>query len=85
MFIVGHRHLSNWGRGTRACKFCHIATAKPVPLATIADEHDDILRAAVIGKYDYLVIASVARDDDKPGWLRISRAHHAASMPRALP
>lgn len=73
-FLIGGREC------TRACKFCHIATAKPVPLATIADkEHDDILRAAVAGKYDYLVITSVARDDDEAGL-----AAHFARITRSL-
>lgn len=73
-FLIGGREC------TRACKFCHIATAKPVPLATIADkEHDDILRAAVDGKYDYLVITSVARDDDEAGL-----AAHFARITRSL-
>jgi lipoic acid synthetase len=61
-FLIGGREC------TRACKFCHIATAKPVPLAAIAEkEHDDILAAAKAGNYDYLVITSVARDDDESG------------------
>ncbi len=73
-FLIGGREC------TRACKFCHIATAKPVALATIADkEHDDILRAAVAGKYDYLVITSVARDDDEAGL-----AAHFARITRSL-
>ncbi len=73
-FLIGGREC------TRACKFCHIATAKPVPLATLVDkEHDDILRAAVEGKYDYLVITSVARDDDEAGL-----AAHFARITRSL-
>lgn len=73
-FLIGGREC------TRACKFCHIATAKPVALASIADkEHEDILRAAVQGKYKYLVITSVARDDDEAGL-----AAHFARITRSL-
>jgi lipoic acid synthetase len=61
-FLIGGREC------TRACKFCHIATAKPIPLSAIADkEHDEIVAAAKSGGYDYLVITSVARDDDEAG------------------
>lgn len=68
-FLIGGREC------TRACKFCHIATAKPLPLAVIAArESDDILEAAAAGKYRYLVITSVARDDDEAGLA----AHFAA-------
>lgn len=64
-FLVGGREC------TRACKFCHIATAKPLPLASIADkEYDDIMQAAREGEYKYLVITSVARDDDEEGLAR---------------
>ncbi len=73
-FLIGGREC------TRACKFCHIATAKPVALASIAEkEHDDIVRTAVDGKYKYLVITSVARDDDEAGL-----AHHFARITRSL-
>lgn len=73
-FLIGGREC------TRACKFCHIATSKPVPLATLVErEHDDILRAAIDGKYDYLVITSVARDDDEAGL-----ANHFARITRSL-
>jgi lipoyl synthase len=73
-FLIGGREC------TRACKFCHIATSKPVPLATVVGkEHDDILRAAIDGKYDYLVITSVARDDDEAGL-----AAHFARITRSL-
>jgi lipoyl synthase len=61
-FLIGGREC------TRACRFCHIATAKPVALSGIVEkEYDDILKAAVAGKYKYLVITSVARDDDESG------------------
>ncbi len=73
-FLIGGREC------TRACKFCHIATAKPVPLSAIAEkEHDDILEAAKAGRYDYLVITSVARDDDEAGL-----AAHFARLTRSL-
>lgn len=73
-FLIGGREC------TRACKFCHIATAKPTPLAAITDEeHDDILRTAIDGKYKYLVITSVARDDDEAGL-----AAHFARITRSL-
>lgn len=61
-FLIGGREC------TRACKFCHISTAKPVALAAIVEkERRDILEAARAGGYDYLVITSVARDDDEAG------------------
>ena len=64
-FLIGGREC------TRSCKFCHIATAKPLPLASIAaKERADILEAAQAGKYEYLVITSVARDDDEEGLAR---------------
>lgn len=73
-FLVGGREC------TRACKFCHIATAKPVPLAAIAEkEYHDILAAAAAGGYKYLVITSVARDDDEQGL-----AQHFARITRGL-
>lgn len=73
-FLIGGREC------TRACKFCHIATAKPVPLSAIVDkEHDDIIAAAKAGAYDYLVITSVARDDDEAGL-----AAHFARLTRSL-
>ncbi|GAB4422953.1 MAG: lipoyl synthase [Turneriella sp.] len=73
-FLIGGREC------TRACKFCHIATAKPVPLSAIAEkEHEDIVAAAKAGKYDYLVITSVARDDDEAGL-----AAHFSRITRSL-
>lgn len=73
-FLIGGREC------TRACKFCHIATAKPVALAQIAEkERADILRAAEAGRYEYLVITSVARDDDEEGLAR-----HFAALTRDL-
>lgn len=73
-FLIGGREC------TRACKFCHIATAKPVPLSAIAEkEHDDVIAAAQAGAYDYLVITSVARDDDEAGL-----AAHFARLTRSL-
>lgn len=73
-FLIGGREC------TRACKFCHIATAKPLPLAGIAEkERADILEAARAGKYEYLVITSVARDDDEAGL-----AQHFAQLTRDL-
>jgi lipoyl synthase len=73
-FLIGGREC------TRACKFCHIATAKPLPLSSIAEkEHDDIIRTAIDGKYKYLVITSVARDDDEAGL-----AAHFARITRSL-
>jgi lipoic acid synthetase len=73
-FLIGGREC------TRACKFCHIATAKPVPLSAIVEkEHDDIVAAAKAGRYDYLVITSVARDDDETGL-----AAHFARLTRSL-
>jgi lipoic acid synthetase len=73
-FLIGGREC------TRACKFCHIATAKPLPLKSIAEkEHEDIVRTAVEGKYRYLVITSVARDDDEAGL-----ASHFARITRSL-
>lgn len=78
-FLIGGREC------TRACKFCHIATAKPVPLASIAEkEHEDILRTAIEGRYKYLVITSVARDDDETGlaahFARITKSLNAAGI-----
>ena len=73
-FLIGGRDC------TRSCKFCHIATAKPVSLASIAEkERRDILEAAKAGKYEYLVITSVARDDDEEGLAR-----HFAAITRDL-
>jgi len=73
-FLIGGREC------TRSCKFCHIATAKPIALEQIADkEHDDVLAAARAGKYKYLVITSVARDDDEAGLAR-----HFARITRSL-
>lgn len=73
-FLIGGREC------TRSCRFCHIATARPAALATIADkEHDDIVAAARAGSYDYLVITSVARDDDEAGL-----AAHFARLTQSL-
>lgn len=73
-FLIGGREC------TRSCKFCHIATAKPVALGTIAEkERSDILHAAQAGKYEYLVITSVARDDDE-----IGLAKHFSQLTRDL-
>lgn len=73
-FLIGGREC------TRSCKFCHIATAKPLALADIAEkERADILAAAQAGKYEYLVITSVARDDDEEGLAR-----HFAQLTRDL-
>lgn len=73
-FLVGGREC------TRACKFCHIATAKPVALASIVDkEYEDIMQAARAGDYKYLVITSVARDDDEE-----DLARHFARLTRGL-
>lgn len=73
-FLIGGREC------TRSCKFCHIATAKPLALASIAEkERADILEAAHAGKYEYLVITSVARDDDEAGL-----AKHFAQLTRDL-
>jgi lipoyl synthase len=64
-FLIGGREC------TRACKFCHIATAKPLPLSSIAaKEREDILAAVDAGNYKHLVITSVARDDDEAGLAR---------------
>lgn len=73
-FLIGGREC------TRSCKFCHIATAKPLALAGIVEkERADILEAARAGKYEYLVITSVARDDDEEGLAR-----HFAQLTRDL-
>ncbi len=73
-FLIGGREC------TRSCKFCHIATAKPLALASIAEkERADILEAAHSGKYEYLVITSVARDDDEEGLAR-----HFSQLTREL-
>lgn len=73
-FLIGGREC------TRSCKFCHIATAKPLALSSIAEkERADILEAARAGKYEYLVITSVARDDDEEGL-----AQHFAQLTRDL-
>lgn len=73
-FLIGGKHC------TRACKFCHVATGKPLPLATLVEkERNDILNAARERKYDYLVITSVTRDDDEAGL-----AAHFASITRGL-
>lgn len=73
-FLIGGREC------TRACKFCHIATAKPIALAQIVEkEYDDILKTAIEGRYKYLVITSVARDDDEEGL-----AQHFARITRSL-
>ncbi|MCS6972771.1 MAG: lipoyl synthase, partial [Leptospiraceae bacterium] len=61
-FLIGGRLC------TRACRFCYVETAKPPPLSAIAEkERADILAVAHTGQYDYLVITSVARDDDEAG------------------
>ncbi|HRP68842.1 MAG TPA: lipoyl synthase [Turneriella sp.] len=73
-FLIGGREC------TRACKFCHVATGKPIPLSHIVDrEHDDIINAAKARDYKYLVITSVARDDDEAGL-----AAHFARITRSL-
>lgn len=73
-FLIGGREC------TRSCKFCHIATAKPLALSSIAaKEREDILEAARQGKYEYLVITSVARDDDEEGL-----ANHFSQLTRDL-
>lgn len=65
---------------TRACKFCHITTAKPLALSSIVlKERQDILQSAMARKYRYLVITSVARDDDELGL-----AEHFAQLTRDL-
>lgn len=73
-FLIGGREC------TRSCKFCHIATGKPLALASIAEkERNDIIEAARAARYEYLVITSVARDDDEEGLAR-----HFAQLTREL-
>jgi len=65
-----------WGQGTatfmiagdrctRACGFCAVKTAKPLPLE--ADEPQRVAEAAVRMKLKHIVITAVARDDIKDG------------------
>src|SRR5512142_2793952 len=48
-------------RCTRACKFCAVATAKPLPLE--ADEPDRVAAATQRLRLRHVVITGVARDD----------------------
>ena len=65
---------------TRACKFCHISTAKPRPLALILEkEKKQIMRSVDDLLLKYVVITSVARDDDEK-----TLAEHFASLTSEL-
>ena len=65
---------------TRACKFCHISTAKPQPLAPILrKEKEQILQSVDDLRLKYVVITSVARDDDEK-----TLAEHFASLTSEL-
>lgn len=77
-----------WGAGTatfmiggnictRSCRFCNVATGRPLPLDT--KEIDDICTAVKDLKLRHVVITSVDRDD-----LPDCGAGHWASMIRAL-
>lgn len=69
-FLIGGRVC------TRACKFCHIATGKGLPLAEITPaEKADILSYVENKDLSYVVITAVARDDDEAGL-----AHHFADL-----
>ena len=69
-FLIGGRIC------TRACKFCHIETGKPPAYESIRQkETDDLLKAAEQSDAKYVVITSVARDDDE-----ISLAEHFAEL-----
>ena len=52
-------------RCTRACGFCAVATAKPLPLE--ADEPQRVAEAARRMKLRHVVVTAVARDDVKDG------------------
>jgi len=59
-FLIGGREC------TRSCRFCHIATAKPIALEKIMQKEEaDILNSVRAMQYKYLVVTSVARDDDE--------------------
>ena len=69
-------HWECWGKGTatfmiagdrctRACGFCAVTTAKPLPLE--ADEPRRVAEAARRMKLRHVVITAVARDDLKDG------------------
>lgn len=77
-----------WGNGTatfmiggnictRSCKFCNVATGRPLPLD--AKEIDDIVTSVKELKLRHIVITSVDRDD-----LEDCGASHWAAMIRAL-
>lgn len=77
-----------WGNGTatfmiggnictRSCKFCNVATGRPLPLDT--KEIDDIVTSVKELKLRHIVITSVDRDD-----LEDCGASHWAAMIRAL-
>ena len=77
-----------WGNGTatfmiggnictRSCKFCNVATGRPLPLDP--KEIDDIVTSVKELKLRHIVITSVDRDD-----LEDCGASHWASMIRAL-
>lgn len=62
---------------TRACRFCHVATGKPLPLE--ADEPKRVAEAVKTLGLKYAVITSVDRDDLKDGG-----AAHCAEVIRAI-
>lgn len=77
-----------WGNGTatfmiggnictRSCKFCNVATGRPLPLDP--NEIDDIVTSVKELKLRHIVITSVDRDD-----LEDCGASHWAAMIRAL-
>ena len=66
---------------TRSCKFCHIATGKPTQsMDDLMDlELNDIVTSAIQEKHKYIVITSVARDDDE-----LKLAQHFANITNRL-
>ena len=51
---------------TRSCRFCYIETGKPISLKKImADEQEEIIESVKDLKLEYVVITSVARDDEE--------------------
>lgn len=73
-FLIGGRVC------TRSCRFCHIETGKPLPVAQIAaEEQKSILEYVEKTATRYVVITSVTRDDAEK-----DLALHFASITREL-
>ena len=66
---------------TRSCKFCHISSGKPTKTMDelMPLELDEIIMATKKYKHKYVVITSVARDDDE-----IKLAQHFSNLTKEL-